>query len=295
MAKRRIIDAHHHLWDLDHGYAYPWLQDTGGGEGMLGNLAPIAKTYGAADYLADTAGYEVVKSVHIEAVPLDALAETRWLHSIGGPIPTAIVGRTELNAADAEATIAAHAAFPKLRGIRHIVNWHADPRYSFTPADLLQDTQWLAGYALLGRYGLSFDMQLYPSQMATAADIARRFPNIPMIVNHAGMPIDRDAAGLRLWRDGIKALARLDNVAIKISGLGMVAHDWTAQSIRPFVLEGIEAFGTGRAMFGSNFPVDRLYSNFGTLYGAFEAIVAGFSADEQDRLFRANAERWYRI
>ncbi len=164
MAKRKIIDAHHHLWDLDHGYAYPWLQDKAEGEGMLGNLAPIARTHLPADYLADAAGYDVVKSVHIEAVPLRALDETAWLSGLAGTIPTAIVGRTELNAPGAESVIAAQAAFGKVKGIRQIVNWHADPRWTFTPSDLLTDAAWRAGYRLLRKYDLSFDMQLYPDR-----------------------------------------------------------------------------------------------------------------------------------
>ncbi len=109
------------------------------------------------------------------------------------------------------------------------------------------------------------------------------------------MPIDRDEAGIQLWRDGMKRLAGRDNIVAKISGLGMVEHSWTPESIRPFVLGTIEAFGTERVMFGSNFPVDRLYGSFGTLYGAFENIVSDYSEAEQDQLFRGNAERWYRI
>jgi predicted TIM-barrel fold metal-dependent hydrolase len=131
--------------------------------------------------------------------------------------------------------------------------------------------------------------------MIAAYDLARRNPETLVIINHAGMPVDRDEAGVRGWRDGLRTLAKADNVVAKISGLGMVDHGWTADSIRPFVLDTIEAFGTERAMFGSNFPVDKLYSSFDTLYGAFESIVSGFSEPEQDRLFRANAERWYRI
>jgi predicted TIM-barrel fold metal-dependent hydrolase len=294
MAKRQIIDAHHHLWDLDHGYAYPWLQDTGGSDGMLGSLAPIAKSYLPADYLADTSSYDAVKSVHIEAVPLKAVEETRWVSGLGA-IPTAIVGRTELNAPDAESVIAAQAAFGKVKGIRQIVNWHTDGRYTFTPTDLLADAAWIAGYELLKKYDLSFDMQLYPGQMVAAYDLARRNPETLVVINHTGMPVDRDEGGIRLWRDGMRTLGKLDNVVAKISGLGMVEHGWTADSIRPFVLGTIEAFGTERAMFGSNFPVDKLYSSFDTLYGAFETIVSGFTEVEQDRLFRGNAERWYRI
>jgi predicted TIM-barrel fold metal-dependent hydrolase len=101
MAKRKIVDAHHHLWDLGRGYNYPWLQDTPSGEGMLGNLAPIARDYLLRDYRADTANYDVVGSVHIEAVPADPVVETRWLHKMTSSegLPSGIVARVELHKA----------------------------------------------------------------------------------------------------------------------------------------------------------------------------------------------------
>lgn len=295
MAKRQIVDAHHHLWDLDHGYAYPWLQDDPDAEGMLGKLTPISKTYLPADYLADTADYDLVKSVHIEAVPSDPLKETRWLTALGAAIPTAIVGFAALNSPDVEKILAAHAAFPKVRGVRQIVNWHKNPAVTFTPSDLLADSAWQSGYALLKKYNFTFDAQLYAGQMDEMVALARRHPETLVILNHTGMPVDRDLDNLKLWRDGMARLASADNVVAKISGLGMVEHNWTIDSIRPFVLGTIDAFGSERAMFGSNFPVDRLYGSFGALYRAFETIVADFTQIEQDRLFRANAERWYRI
>ena len=295
MARRQIVDAHHHLWDLDHGNAYPWLQDDPDAEGMLGRLTSIAKTYVPADYLADAADYQVVKSVHIEAVPSDPLKETRWLTSLGAGIPTAIVGFAALNTPDVEKTLAAHAAFPKVRGVRQIVNWHKNPAVTFTPSDLLADNAWQAGYALLKKYNLSFDAQLYAGQMDEMYALARRHPETLVILNHTGMPVDRDADGLKLWRDGMRKLASADNVVAKISGLGMVEHNWSVDSIRPFVLGSIEAFGIERCMFGSNFPVDRLYSSFDALYGAFETIVADLSPPEQDKLFVTNAQRWYRL
>ena len=110
------------------------------------------------------------------------------------------------------------------------------------------------------------------------------------------MFVDRGSvAGWREWRDGLRALAAASNVAIKLSGMGMVDHRWTVESLRPYALEAIDAFGAERAMFASNFPVDRLYGSYAALWRAFEAIVADMSAAERDALFRRNAERIYRI
>jgi predicted TIM-barrel fold metal-dependent hydrolase len=297
MKKRKIIDAHHHFWDIGHGYSYPWLQDKPAGDGMLGNLAPITRDYLAADYLADAAGYEVASSVHVEAVPLDPVAEVRWLEKIAGgaALPGAIVAHVELHKADAEKVMAEHKAFPHVRGIRQIVNWHRNPKFAFTDHDFLTDGAWLAGFRLLRKYGLSFDLQLYPGQMIEATELAHRNPETLIVINHTGMPVDRDEDGIALWRDGMKRLAAEPNVVAKISGLGMIDWHWSAASIRPFVLETIDYFGADRAMFGSNFPVDRLYSSFDALYGAFEGIVASFSESEKHKLFHDNARHAYRL
>jgi predicted TIM-barrel fold metal-dependent hydrolase len=90
-------------------------------------------------------------------------------------------------------------------------------------------------------------------------------------------------------------LATLPNVVVKISGLGTVDWHWTIDSIRPFVAQTIEAFGVSRCMFASNFPVDKLYSDFDTLYGAFRKITESFNADERRMLFHDNAARYYRL
>ena len=131
--------------------------------------------------------------------------------------------------------------------------------------------------------------------MGDAVELARRNPETLIVVNHAGMPLERDEAGLALWRDGMKRLGAEPNVVAKISGLGMVDWRWSEASIRPFVLGVIDRFGVDRVMFGSNFPVDKLYSSFDTLYGSFESIVASFSESEKDQLFRDNALRHYRL
>jgi predicted TIM-barrel fold metal-dependent hydrolase len=294
-----IVDPHHHLWDLER-FSYPWLSARPLPASVAGDVAPIAKSYLLDDYLADTANQNVVKSVHVDAGfdPSQPVEETRWLQSIADQrgFPHGIAARAELHRPDVEAMLAAHCQFPNVRGIRHIVNWHPDPAKTYvTRADFLTDSAWLRGFALLKRYNLSFDLQLYPSQMADAAALAAAHSDTTIVLNHAGMPVDRDGEALSLWRTGMRALAAQPNVWVKISGLGMVDWRWTENSIRPFVLDTIEIFGPDRCMFASNFPVDKLYSSFDALYGAFEGIVSDFSIDERRRLFCDTALAVYRI
>jgi predicted TIM-barrel fold metal-dependent hydrolase len=295
----RIVDPHVHLWDLSRAH-YAWLQDEPLPHNPAGDMSLIAhRDYGLADYRADTAGWTVDKIIHVECgLPRGAqLAETDWLKTLADDsgFPQGIVAGADLLDPDLDALLEAHAARRNVRGVRQIVCWHADPAKTYTARDLLLDPAWEAGFARLARYGLSFDLQLYPSQMAAAAALADRHPDIPLIVNHAGLPTDRDPAGIAAWRDGLRGLAARPQVSIKISGLGITDRAWTTESIRPVALECIEAFGAGRAMFASDFPVDKVHGSFDAVFSAFDAITAGFSDDERERLFAANAEATYRI
>ncbi len=295
----RTIDPHHHLWDLER-HRYPWLTQKPQPLEVCGDVTPIAKSYLLADYLEDMRNQNLVKSVHVDAGfdPVDPIAETAWLQDLAGRqgFPHGIVARAELDRPDVERILAGHRRFANLRGIRHIVNWHPDPAKTFVRRpDLLTDDRWLAGFALLRKYDLSFDLQLYPGQMEDAARLASEHPDTLIILNHAGMPVDRDSEGIAQWRRGMRALAANPNVSVKISGLGMLDWRWTTDSIGRFVLETIDIFGADRSMFASNFPVDKLYSPLDTLYSAFRSLTASFSPDERDKLFYANAERLYRL
>ncbi len=293
-----IVDPHQHLWDFSRNH-YAWLMQNPLPHNPAGDCTPIAKPYGLNDYLADTTGWSIKKTVHVDAGAdaADALSETRWLQELADQhgSPQGIVAFAELNHPQVESLLAAHAAHANTRGIRQIINWHRDPLKTYTSHDLLEDPAWRNGFSLLRKYGLSFDLQIYPSQMPAAAELAARHPDTQIILNHAGMPTDRDALGLEAWRKGMTLLARQPNVAVKISGLSMIDRVWTFDSIRPFVLTTIELFGPERCMFASNFPVDKLYGSFTQHFSAYDQITSEFSRAERHRLFAETAEAVYRL
>ncbi|MDO6731168.1 amidohydrolase family protein [Marinovum sp. 2_MG-2023] len=296
----KIIDPHFHLWDLAR-HAYPWLS-TGPSTGVFGDNTAIRKTYLLPDFIAETKDFTVEKTVHVEAAITDrqSVQETAWLQDIAGNpfskgLPNGIVGFCDLSATDAHDVLDAHCTFRNMRGIRQILNTSDDARLRFTETDYMALDSWNAGFAGLAPRRLSFDLQIYPHQMADAAALAQRFPETQIVLNHTGMPHDHSAAGFADWSRGMEALAGCANVVVKISGLGMMVHDWTVDAIRPYVTETIDIFGAHRCMFASNFPVDGMYSSFDTLWSAYRDIVAGRPAAEQDALFRTTAERVYRI
>jgi predicted TIM-barrel fold metal-dependent hydrolase len=296
----KIVDPHFHIWDLEN-YHYPWLASPGDG-GLNGNYRAICRTYLLPEYRHEGTDFEVIKSVHVQAEidPADPVAETAWLQQIADDpmsdgMPNGIVAFCNLADPNAQDVLEANAGFANVRGVRHLLNTSTDPRLAFTPTDWLNDPAWQAGYSLLSRFDLSFDLQIYSHQMADAARLARKHPSTRMILNHAGMPHDDSVEGIDRWRTGLRALAACENAAVKISGLGMMNHQWTTENIRPYVLDVIEIFGTDRACFASNFPVDRLYSGFDTLWQAFSDITSDASPDDRTRLFQTTAERLYRI
>ncbi len=293
-----IVDAHHHLWDLAANH-YPWLS----GPPVTAHFGPydrIRKTYGVAEYLRDARGQHVVQSVHVEAGadPADPVRETRWLQAQADRygFPHGIVAYADLAAPDAPAVLEAHRSFPNVRGIRMMAWPPGQLRGSGDPGrSRMSDRAWRRGFARLPTLGLTFDLQAPPPLMAEAAALAADFPDVGLALTHAGLPLDRSPEGLAAWRAGMRALAERPNVCVKVSGLAMTDWHWTVDSLRPLVLETIEIFGVDRAMFGSNFPVDGLYSDFDTLFDAYRRIVAGFTLDEQRRLFHDNARRFYRL
>ena len=299
MSIARFVDAHVHLWKLDH-LSYPWLTPPFSDAGPNGSVEPIARDYLPDDYARDAAGYNVTKIVHIDAGadPKNAIDETRWLQGLanaGRGYPQAIVAFAALNDPDVEPTLAQHVVSPNVRGIRHIINWHPDPNRTYTPKNLLDDDAFARGYALLAKYGLSFDLQIYPNQMTQAYRLAAANPDVPVILNHTGMPVDRDAAGIAAWKSGMKLLATLPHVATKISGLGFIDRRWTEVAMREVVLEAIDAFGVTRSLFASDFPTDKLFNTYSRQLEFYDHVTRDFSPSDRDALFAANAERIYRI
>jgi len=171
------------------------------------------------------------------------------------------------------------------------------PRANATPNDAtpggMTDSKWRAGFSMLARLGLRFDLQTPWWHLAEAAQLAADYPDTAIILNHTGLPADRSAEGLAGWKRAMAVLATCPNVNVKISGLGQRGQPWTAAANGDIVRTVIDLFGAGRCMFASNFPVDSLCATFPTIFGGFREIVRDFSAAEQQALFRDNAIRIY--
>lgn len=290
-----FVDAHVHLWDLSR-IRYPWLTPPFADDGPNGSVEQIARDYGLADYRADAAGWDVRGIVHVDAGadPAQALDEAAWLQGLADEtgLPSAIVAFADLADPKLDALLAAHAAHKNVRGIRHIVNWHPDPRRSYTPRDVTQDDAWQAGYARLAAHGLSFDLQAYPGQFPALARLIDRHPETPVMVNHAGVMVPGEEAE---WRAGMRAIAAIPHVAIKLSGFGFTRRPFDADHARGIILSAIDWFRADRVMVASDFPTDKLFGTFDAQLSACAAAIADFTEDEQRAMFAGNANRLYRL
>lgn len=294
---RRVIDAHHHIWDLANDL--PWLKH----ERVpfrYGDYSAICRNYLPADYRADTAGWPVTGSVYVEAEWNRALAaeESRWVAQMASEtgVPSAVVAWCDFAHPDAAALLAAHAAVPIVRGVRHKPAAAASPQDARRGAPgSMDDPAWRAGYARLADHGLSYDLQTPWWHLDAAAALARDVPGTQIIVNHTGLPADRSPEALAAWRQALEAAAAEPNIALKISGIGRPSLPWTVEANAPVIRDAIAIFGIDRAMFASNFPVDGLVGDFDTIFSGFLAATADRSETERDWLFHDNAVRFYRL
>jgi len=299
MTELPIVDAHQHFWDLARNYL-PWLCDPEPIPFRYGNYDALRRNYLPEDYLRDAAGHHVVQTVYVETEwdPADPVGESRWLAEViaASGFPHGIVAGARLDDPAVEEVLAGHAAFTRVRGIRHKPTAAAAPdRVQPGAPGSMGDPAWRRGYALLERYRLSFDLQTPWWHLAEAAALAHDFPRTQIILNHTGLPADRSAEGLAGWREAMAALAACSNVAVKISGLGQPGQPWTVAANGRVVRDTIGSFGVERCLFASNFPVDGLCASFDTIYSGFRTIVADLDPADQRRLFHDNAVRIYRL
>jgi predicted TIM-barrel fold metal-dependent hydrolase len=291
-----VIDAHHHIWrqaDL------PWLKGPMQPR-IFGPYEPIRRDYSIEEFRADIAGSNVVKSVYVQTnwAPEAYEDEAAWVQGIADAKgwPHAIVAYADFAADDVRPQLDKLSRYPLVRGARMQLHWHENPQYRFAPRpDLPADSRIQRNIHSLADYGLSFDLQVFAPQMADAAELAESCPKVTFVLQHAGMLEDLSPAGRAEWRAGMVRLAACPNVVAKLSGLGTFLHRNDPKHVADVVRETVGIFGAGRCLFGSNFPVEKLWTSYGALVEAYRGAVSGFSRKEQQAILHDTAMSVYRI
>ena len=297
-----IVDAHHHLWDLNNEHTkYSWLMVTEG-EAFFGDYAAIRKSYLLEDYIKDAQNQNLIKSVHVQAEHDDdkPINETAWLQSLAdnhsSKLPNAIVAFADFSKDNIVEILDGPQEYKNTRGIRQILSFNKEePKYSHASEDFMKNTTWVENFKNIRNRNLSFDIQIYKHQMQDAADLANKYDDVLFILNHTGEPCYQTEEYIQSWEENMKKLAKCENVAAKISGLGMFDPQWTIDSTRIFVEKTIQIFGIDRCMFASNFPVDKIFNTFDNYWESFKEITKNYSENDKKLLFSSNAEKFYRI
>ena len=294
-----LIDAHHHLWDLNQN-PYPWLQEANEPHFFMGNYDALKKNYLWPDFEKDTSAHNVIATVHCEAEWSrdDQVGETKWLTEMHQRIghPSAIVAHAWFHTDNSDEILARQAAFPLVKGIRSkpVTALKPDAMPSKLPGSM-QDPKWLEGFARLEKYQLSWDLRVPYWHLAEAAEVAAMFPQIPIVLNHTGFPWDRSAEGLAAWRKAMETIAKCPNVWLKVSEFGLKDKPWIYEDNKAIVLEALSIFGIDRCMFASNFPVASLRIDYNTLVTSMAHMISGFTPKEQNDFFVNNAAKFYRL
>ena len=291
-----MIDAHHHIWlkkDL------PWLQ---GAEQprIFGSYAAIRRDYLIDEFLSDIKNTGITKSVYVQAnwSPDRFADEAAWVQSVADAKgwPHAIVGFADFTVEDVGPQLEKLSEFPLVRGVRQQFHWHENPAFRFAPRpDLPAEPAVQRNIAKLADFGWSFDLQVFPGQMASAAELADACPDVTFVLQHAGMLEDMSSEGWKSWRKGMLRLAECKNVVTKLSALGTFLRRNDADFIRRTTAETVEIFGADRCMFGSNFPIEKLWTSYPELFASFREATAKLSNSAIQSIFNDTAARVYRI
>jgi predicted TIM-barrel fold metal-dependent hydrolase len=267
---------------------------------IFGPYEPIRRDYAIEEYLEDIRGTGVTGSVYVQAnwAPERALDEAAWVQGIAEEHgwPHAIVAYADFTAPDVRPQLDRLARVPLVRGIRQQFHWHENPLYRFAAGpDVCRDQNVQRNVARLADYGWAFDLQVFAPQMAAAAELAASCPRVTFVLQHAGMLEDLSDGGRDTWRRSMALLAAEPNVVAKLSGFGTFIHRNDAAHVGWLVSETVTLFGAGRCLFGSNFPIEKLWTDYSGLVAAHRQAAGGLSDAEQKAIFQHTASRVYRL
>ena len=288
-----MIDAHHHLWNLS-AVRYPWLEEKSVMR-FFGDPTAIQKNYLMNDFQADCQSHGFRGSVHIQVGAEDPIKEANWVDSIASANSDWSMMQVvycDLTDTQMPATLDLLQKLPSVVGVRQILSRAPGKESGSILLDNIATPIVLQNLKTLSRLGYSFDLQLIPEVMKQASLLFEKVPELKVALCHAGSPHDRTIEGIKYWQEALKSFSSLPNVTCKISGLGMFKHDWKIEDFRPIIETCLDQFGSKRCMFGSNFPVDSLYSDYNTLMSAFRTLIP---KSFHEAIFRKTACEFYAI
>jgi predicted TIM-barrel fold metal-dependent hydrolase len=290
-----LVDAHHHLWRQAD---VPWLHGPSVPR-IFGPYEPIRRDYLAGEYIADAMAAGISQSVYVQANwPLErSVDEVRWVQAVHEETgwPHAIVGSADLFDEAAGETFARQAAVsPLVRGTRLQLHWHENEAFRFASApDRMHDPVLRRNIGRLAGLGWVFELQVFPRQMADAARLVAALPETTFVLVHAGMLESTAPPQVAAWRDGLERLAEHPNVMVKLSGQGTFVRCVARDLIRMVTATCVQLFGSARCMFGTNLPIELIWTDTRSLVDAWRAALDEHADDVRADVLARTARRVY--
>jgi len=298
--KRRIIDAHLHLYDHE-ANRHDFLETADQTFlTLVGDYSTLPRKYLFDDYLADAPTLQIDGIVWNEFLSSDPLREVQWAQAMAArlPVPMSIVGMVDFLNPDLEAQLQAYSKCPNVTAVREHLGWDNDNplrRMSKRP-DLLTDPQWRNGLGLLAKYNFKCSLELFSPQLPDLLSVVQLDPKIGFTIAVMGWPQAVDSPGFVRWKHDLAALSSCENTCIVISAIECIfGMKWSVPEARAWIDTVFQLFGTKRIMFGSHRPISGLSRNFAAVYAGYEEMTAGLSESERDAVFRRNAAEWFRV
>jgi L-fuconolactonase len=275
----KVIDAHQHFWQYD-PIKDAWITS---------DMQVLRKNYLPDELWPElqangVEGCIAVQADQSEAETLFLLELAREHYFIKG-----VVGWVDLQSESIEEHLARFSGYQKLCGFRHILQGESNRALMLTPA-------FKRGIAALARYNYTYDLLILPDQLAYTNRLVAKFPDQKFVIDHIAKPPIK-AGDIQAWRKDMKQLASYPNVWCKVSGLVTEAdwQHWSHDTFKPYLDVVFEAFGSDRLMFGSDWPVCLLGGSYREVKGILDKYLASFSSDEQEKVWRVNAIRFYNL
>lgn len=285
-----LFDTHVHFWDHSlRGFSWPWLEEGFSHRKVEGTHVLDAPRYTVPEFREEARGAGVGGMVHAHAATEmgDPARETEWLTAMAETHgwPNAMIGWCVLDDPGAPDLLHRHARFPRASSVRDV-----------TAAQGLDVEASIPALDAASALGFSVEVRVPLEAFPTLARIAERWPDLTVVLGHGCLPLERSEADLEDWTRAVRELAQRPNVMCKISAVaGSSDPDWTVESIRPWILRCVDVFGPDRAMFGTNWPIDRLHGRYVDVVAAYRESTASLSEGDRAALFHRTAARLYRV
>jgi L-fuconolactonase len=274
-----IIDSHQHFWHYD-AARDSWISD---------DMAVLKRDFLPADLQKEFAVNGIEGSVAVQAAQSEA--ETEFLLAIAEKhaFVKGVVGWCDLRAVNLRERLEYFSQFGRLCGFRHVVQSEPDDNFLLRP-------EFLRGIALLKEFGFTYDILIYPKQLAAAIKFVEQFPEQPFVLDHLAKPFIKDGIS-EPWAAQIRELGRHANLYCKVSGMVTEAHwqDWQKAHFKAYLDVVFEAFGSHRIMFGSDWPVCLLAADYRQVKDILADYTSNFSSLERVNIFSLNARRFYKL